>query len=52
MIALVEGVRGAGTGTDRQRRTVRQAGSRAVVDMFARQTEPGASPACTADELG
>ncbi|WUI04043.1 glutamate--cysteine ligase [Spirillospora sp. NBC_00431] len=39
--ALVEGVRRAGTGADRQRRTARRAGGRAVVDMLADQTESG-----------
>ncbi|WP_141575348.1 glutamate--cysteine ligase [Actinomadura sp. WMMA1423] len=38
---LVEGVRRAGTGTDRQRRAARRGGPRAVVGMLARQTESG-----------
>ncbi|MEU9874537.1 glutamate--cysteine ligase [Actinomadura sp. NPDC048021] len=38
---LVEGVRRAGTGADRQRRAARRGGPRAVVDMLVRQTESG-----------
>lgn len=38
---LVEGVRRAGTGAERQRRAARRGGPRAVVDMLVRQTESG-----------
>lgn len=38
---LVEGVRRAGTGADRQRRAARRGGPRAAVDMLVRQTESG-----------
>ncbi|TDC75502.1 glutamate--cysteine ligase [Actinomadura sp. 7K507] len=41
VFALVEGVRRAGTGADRQRRAAARGGARAVVDMLARQTESG-----------
>ncbi|MEV0666320.1 glutamate--cysteine ligase [Actinomadura luteofluorescens] len=41
VFALMEGVRRAGTGADRQRRAARRGGPRAVVDMLVRQTESG-----------
>ncbi|WP_412517786.1 glutamate--cysteine ligase [Actinomadura madurae] len=41
VLALVEGVRRAGTGAERQRRAARRGGPRAVVEMLARQTESG-----------
>ncbi|TDD62632.1 hypothetical protein E1293_43885, partial [Actinomadura darangshiensis] len=52
VFTLVEGVRRAGTGADRQRRAARRGGPRAVVDMLARQTESGAldGPAHGPDE--
>ncbi|MFG2246332.1 glutamate--cysteine ligase [Spirillospora sp. NPDC048823] len=41
VVALVEGVRRAGTGADRQRRAARRGGPRAAVDLLARQTGSG-----------
>ncbi|WP_433461292.1 carboxylate-amine ligase [Spirillospora sp. CA-128828] len=51
VFALVEGVRRAGTGTDRQRRAARRDGPRAVVEALARQTESGGLTAPAADAL-
>ncbi|MEU5993714.1 glutamate--cysteine ligase [Spirillospora sp. NPDC047418] len=41
VLALLEALRGAGTGADRQRRAARRGGPRAVVEMLARQTRSG-----------
>ncbi|TDD20581.1 YbdK family carboxylate-amine ligase [Actinomadura sp. KC06] len=41
VIALVDGVRRAGTGADRQRRAAERGGARAAVHMLAEQTESG-----------
>ncbi|MEU8801936.1 glutamate--cysteine ligase [Spirillospora sp. NPDC048819] len=56
VLTLVEGVRRAGTGADRQRRAARRGGPRAAVDMLARQTASsgpaGGLPDAAADGPG
>ncbi|WP_243710835.1 glutamate--cysteine ligase [Actinomadura sp. KC216] len=52
VVALVGGVRRAGTGADRQRHAAGRGGAGAVVDMLAGQTESGRLPAATNGEPG
>ncbi|MQA97918.1 MAG: YbdK family carboxylate-amine ligase [Streptosporangiales bacterium] len=52
VVALVDGVRRAGTGADRQRRAARQGGARAVLDMLIGETELGGLAAAPADKPG
>ncbi|MFA1543616.1 carboxylate-amine ligase [Actinomadura monticuli] len=44
VLALLEAVRRAGTGADRQRRAARRGGPRAAVDLLARQTAAAGPP--------